>query len=191
MVKNYLFEIWRDIKGFEGLYQVSNLGRVRTVSHKVLMTDGRVYTVNEKILTGDKSNNGYLAVHLWYKGKSKHLYIHRLVAETFIPNPNNLPCINHKDEDKTKNCVDNLEWCSYEYNANYGTRTQRIADRQKNNKRSKRVLQYDLDGNLIREWPSLKEIWREMNYTRSIICKCCQHKPRNKTAYGYRWEYAA
>ena len=101
-------EIFKDIKNYEGLYQVSNLGRVYSVR-------------NNKILKPKLNKYGYLSVNLKYKGSRVTKSIHRLVGEAFIPNPNDLPQVNHKDEDKTNNCVDNLEWCTAKYNHNYGT----------------------------------------------------------------------
>lgn len=107
-------EVWKDIEGYEGKYQVSNLGRVRGLDRKNSM--GK--TVKGRILKPRKTHAGYLRAHLCRDDR----YIHRLVAEAFIPNPNNLPQINHKDEDKANNSVDNLEWCTCEYNLSYGSR---------------------------------------------------------------------
>lgn len=106
-------EIWKDIQGYEGLYQVSNLGNVK---NKI-----QPYLKQEKIYKKFSNSNGYLFVGLRKDKKRKFKYIHRLVAEAFIPNPNNLPQINHKDENKQNNCVNNLEWCTNKYNQNYGT----------------------------------------------------------------------
>ena len=116
-------EEWRDIKGYEGLYQVSSLGRVKSLkdSHD---------NYREKIL---KPGNvrGYLHVNLYKDTKRKTYRIHRLVAEAFISNPNNYEEVNHKDEDKTNNCVSNLEWCTREYNMSYGTINKRISENHK------------------------------------------------------------
>ena len=107
-------EIWKDIKGFEGHYQVSNFGRVKSIKFR-----------KERILKPANNGCGYLYVNLSKNGKYNIYLIHRLVALIFISNPNNLPEINHRDEDKTNNKVENLEWCDRKYNMNYGTRTQR------------------------------------------------------------------
>lgn len=112
-------EIWRDIKGFEGLYQISTLGRVKRLLHK---RRGNTKHVLEEMILKPYYHNEYLRINLHKNGKNTHHKIHRLVAEAFIPNPKNLPQVNHKDEDKFNNCVDNLEWCTNWYNSNYGTR---------------------------------------------------------------------
>lgn len=122
-ILNYLGEEWKDIKGYEGLYQVSNLGRVRSLSRYV--KHRTIYILKGKLLKQRTRGKGYLAVTLCKNSKLKHYYVHRLVAEAFIPNPNNLPQVNHKDENKSNNCVDNLEWCDDKYNTNYGTRNER------------------------------------------------------------------
>lgn len=116
-------EIWKDIKGYEGKYQVSNYGSVKTLNYR------RTGTARLLIPKNDK---GYLAVGLYKNGKRKMFLIHRLVAEAFIPNPENLPQVNHIDEDKTNNYVENLEWCTQSYNNNYGTRLKRVSESLKN-----------------------------------------------------------
>ena len=162
-------EIWKDINGYEGLYQVSNLGNVKSLkTNKILSPVGKEYK----------------HVILYNKGDRKTLKIHRLVAEAFIPNPENKPQVNHKDEDKYNNIVENLEWCTHEENMNHGTKQ----DRESKIKTKYNVLQYDLEGNLIKKWFNLREITMNTNYKKANIMYCCRHK--NKTAYGYRWEYS-
>ena len=111
-------EIWKDIEGYENKYQISNLGRVKALDYR--------RTKKEKILDS-RNNKGYKAIALWNNSKRKVFLIHRLVANAFIPNPNKFPQINHKDENKLNNCVDNLEWCTQFYNNIYGTRLQRVS----------------------------------------------------------------
>lgn len=112
-------EEWKDIKGYEGLYQISNKGRVKSL--------GNNKSRKEKIRDGKIDNNGYKRIGLCKNGKEKKYKIHRLVAQAFLPNPDNLPVVNHKDENKLNNNVENLEWCTQEYNCNYGSRNEKIS----------------------------------------------------------------
>ena len=108
-------EIWKDIEGYEGYYQVSNFGNVRSVDRVIEYSDGVKRLRKGRILKPYKNRDGYLTCDLRKNSKHKISKIHRLVSEAFIPNPSNLPEVNHKDEDKTNNCVDNLEWCTRSY----------------------------------------------------------------------------
>ena len=114
-------EIWKPIDGFEGLYEVSNLGRIKILQKT--RSDGKVY--KEKLMK-ISTNGSYCEVSLHKEGKASHHLVHRLVAKAFIPNPEGLPQVNHIDENKTNNCVENLEWCTAKYNSNYGTRAKRL-----------------------------------------------------------------
>lgn len=164
---------FRDIKGFEGLYMVSNNGQVMSLVGK-----------EPKLLSNILSSDGkYYTIGLSKNGVRKRYGIHRLVAEAFIPNPMGLSQINHKDENGLNNTVENLEWCDRKYNMNYGTRKQRHDDQIK-----KAVLQFDIEGNFIKEWKGASDAEafynrREMNN----ITKCCNG--RTKTAYGFKWRY--
>ena len=160
-------ETWKDVAGYEGQYQVSDLGHVRSLCYK-----------KARILKPRLNHSGHLTVRLWQSGKGRNVYIHRLVAEAFIPNPSNFPVINHKDENPANNAVNNLEWCTVKYNNNYGTCKA---------KRSKAVLQYDKSGNLVSEWPSVLEVQRQTGFVQSSISRCCLGK--HKSAYGYIWKY--
>lgn len=120
-------EIWKDIKGYEGLYQVSNYGRVKSLKG----TGNGIRKKDDIIILSFRNSNGYNRVHLMKNGKEQNIYVHRLVAEAFIPNPNNYPIVNHKDEDKSNNNVNNLEWCTHKYNVNYGTATERMSKTRK------------------------------------------------------------
>lgn len=166
-------EIWKDIPGYEGLYVVSSFGRIKSINYH--------NTGCSRIMRQTK-RNGYLSVGLFKGGKQKMFLAHRLVALVFIPNPHNLPQVNHKDEDKTNNCVENLEWCDASYNRNFGTCNQRAAKTK-----SKSILQYDLEGNLVREWSSISEINRELGYHTSHISACA--RGMLNTMYGYKWKY--
>ena len=121
-------EEWRSIECYEGLYEVSNTGRVRSVDRYVKYSNGQIHLHKGKVLSPVKSNLGYLLVSLCCNGKYKSISVHRLVAQAFIENPDNLPEINHKDEDKTNNSVDNLEFCDRSYNNNYGSRKDKVRD---------------------------------------------------------------
>ena len=182
-------EIWKPKKDYEGLYEVSNLGRVKSLGN------GKSNNSKERILKPDTTRNGYLKVRLYKDGKRKQFLVHRVVVETFLPNPNNLPEVNHKDENKENNFVGtpendykdgNLEWCTREYNNNYGNRIQKIKEINTNGKCSKKVLQFTLDGVLIREWPSTQECGRN-GFSQSAVSACCRgEKPHYK---GYIWRY--
>ena len=113
-------EIWKDIVGYEGLYQVSNKGNVKRIEHEDFKCRQGYRVFKERMLKPFKNFRGYMKVGLHKGNKKKDVFVHRLVAEAFIENPCNYPQVNHKDEDKTNNCVANLEWCTNLYNTNYG-----------------------------------------------------------------------
>ena len=189
-------EIWRTPihKGeIYDKYQVSNLGRMVNLNYR--------RTGKAKLMEPYEKGRKYLQVYLSKNGKKDWIYVHQLVAETFLPNPLNKPCINHKiegDEGKKINMVifnedgtvdeerSTIEWATYEENNNYGTVRERISDAQTNGKTSKPVLQLSLTGELIREYPSVKEAERN-GFNHCNICQCCNGK--QKTHKGFRWEY--
>lgn len=168
-------EIWKDIPGFEE-YQVSSLGRVRSLKGTI------------RVLSQSKSSR-YCQVTLFREGERHYRKIHRLVAEAFIPNPDNLPCVNHKNEDKTDNRVENLEWCDAKYNNNYGYRSMKMALSLSGKDiplKYKAIEQLDLDGNIVHTYQAIKQVV-DYGYNQSTICNCC--KGRTKTAYGFYWRY--
>ncbi len=171
-------EKWKDIKKYQGLYQVSNFGNIKSLPKKHKINNGSYYITKERLLSKTKNKQGYLVVNILKKVE----LVHRLVAEAFIPNPDNLPQVNHKDENKTNNNVNNLEWCTSKYNSNYGTCIERMR-----NKKSKKVAQYDLNGNFIKEWNSLAEVERKLNIKTANLCSCC--KERYKQTGGFVWKY--
>ena len=163
---------------YEGLYKVSNLGRILSLNYR--------NTGKPDLMTPIDNGTGYLKIQLWKNGKPKTCLVHRLVAQTFIPNPENKPEVNHIDEDKTNNRVDNIEWKSPKENSNHGTRNERIAKANTNGIRSKRVLQLSLSGELIREWDSASECGRN-GFSQGNVSECCQGK--RKTHKGFRFMY--
>ena len=175
-------EIWKtavyDGELYEGLYKVSNLGKILSLNYRNTGKPGLMNT--------GTNTSGYLKVNLWKNGKTKTCSVHRLVAETFLENPENKPEINHIDEDKTNNRVDNLEWKWHKDNINHGTRNERSAKANTNGKLSKRVLQLSLSGDLIREWPSIHECGRN-GFNQGNVSACCQGK--RKTHKGFRFMY--
>lgn len=181
-------EVWKTINNFDN-YEISSYGRIRSIDRTIIRSNGRPLVLKGKLLIPDKNSKGYLMLRLRSNnGKFKKVQIHRLVAITFIPNPDNLPQVNHIDENKTNNYVDNLEWCTVKYNANYGNRNKNISKALTNNyKISRVILQFDKDGNLIKEWISIHQIYRELGYSPGNIYSCCQKK--YKQSYGYIWRY--
>lgn len=187
-------EIWKDVIGYEGKYEVSNTGKVRSLHFS------RGNEVKELKLTNDK--NGYKAVSLWNDGKQSTGKVHRLVAQAFLPNPYNYPQINHKDENVANNHVDNLEWCTCEYNINYGNHNRNNALAQTGKKHtlehimkiranaptSKPVCMLDPDTlEIVKEYPSASEAARQMNGIPTNISSACRKK-RIKSK-GYYWRY--
>lgn len=164
-------EIWCPIKGYEGIYEVSDQGRVRSLKFG-----------KERILKPGRNPKGYILVHLYKNREKKWYLVHRLVALAFIPNPDNLPQVNHKDENPSNNKVENLEWCDCKYNNNYGTRNQRQAE-----KISKPVLQLTKSGELVREWKSTRDAERNLGFNHGNISSCCTGKC--KSAYGFIWKF--
>jgi hypothetical protein len=190
-------EVWKCVKDYEGLYRVSNLGRVKSLSK----IDLRGHLRNEKILKLRTTKQGYSQVGLHKDGKETKFLVHQLVAKAFIPNPNNYPIINHKKEfEKSNNTIDNLEWCTYKYNANYGTyqerriksidftqRTKNIDYENMQKCRRKKVYQYK-GTELIKEWNSILET-KKFGFQPSQVSECCNKVKGFKTHRGYTWSF--
>lgn len=140
----------------------------------------------EKLIKPSISSKGYLQVNLYKNKTSKFYSVHRFVANEFLPNPNNLPCVNHKDECRTNNVVTNLEWCTHKYNLEYNNGQKRRAE-----SRSKKVYQYTKEGELIAVWESTRECQRQ-GYNSGNISTCCRNcfnRPGNNVYKGYIWSY--
>ena len=173
-------ELWLPISGYEGYYEVSSLGRIKSLERKVYNPHGNGNVV-EKILRQHIDNHGYKKVGLNKNGVNKLYNVHRLVAIAFLPNPNNYPCINHKNEDRCDNRIDNLEWCTYVYNNNYGDRLKKVSMSA-----GRGVIQFDpVTGDEISRFHSTREARRQTGIYH--IDACCRGE--RKVAGGYKWSY--
>ena len=166
-------EVWKDVAGYEGYYQVSNEGRVRSVDRYVNSRNGKRLSKG-KLLRPKQNVDGYLCLTLSKKNQISLVRVNRLVAEAFIDNPDELPVVNHIDRNKINNNADNLKWCTVEYNARYSS--------------AKAIAQYDKQGNLIREWEAISDAHRELGINLSNIAQCC--RGFRATAGGYVWRHA-
>lgn len=169
-------EEWKDIEGYEGLYQVSSFGRIKSLNYN--------NTKQEKILQL-LNNKGYNSICLSKHNIRKTYKVHRLVAEAFIPNSDNKPCIDHINTDKTDNRVENLRWCTHTENMNNPFTKEKYNG--SNHHLSKSVLQFSINGDFIRKWDCVMDIKRELNYNNSNIGSCCIG--RKKSSNGFKWKY--
>ena len=184
-------EEWRPVVGYEGLYEVSNMGNVKSLNYR---GNGK-----EGILNAMKNNRGYLQVNLYKDGKMKKCLVHRLIATAFCENPEGYTEVNHRDEDKENNRADNLEWCSRSYNITYNGLAKKIGKKIRGRKQSeehikkraeklsKPVLAIHKINGLILEFSSAHEAEKEIGISNSSIIQCCQGK-RN-SAGGFYWMY--
>lgn len=199
-------EVWKDIPRYEGMYQVSNLGRVKSLD-RIGLAGQKIYG---RVLKACYDKNGYCLVNLYKGGKCKTFRVHRLVAEQFIENPRNYPMINHRDEMKTNNCTDNLEWCDAKYNANYGTKIQRQSQKLKgkpniyaqgssnyfygkrycgkDNYRARVVYCYSSDKQLIQIFDTIRAVSKFLGYTEEYIGKICNGKRKPLKTYILSYE---
>lgn len=178
-------EIWKDIEGYEGMYQVSNMGRVRSLDRVKPNSGGQIAKGDFKQF-GD-NGHGYKIVNLYKNNKSHMKYVHRLVASAFIPNPNNFPIINHKDEDKSNNRCENLEWCTQKYNANYGTHTRRVKESYITNGNNRPIDVYDMNGVFLKTFDCSNEVCKELWIYRRGLYLACQGV--TKSYKGYRFAF--
>jgi hypothetical protein len=177
-------EIWKDVPGYEGLYEISNFGNVMSLNYR-----GHGY---RKQLTPKCNNAGRLWVELCKNGERKPWLIHRLVGMVFIPNPNEYPQINHKDENPKNNVVSNLEWCTREYNIQYyrDRHPERPPFRPSRNYRVRSnipVIQLTKDGTVVRRWDNSCQVKKTMGWSDWSVAECC--RGNRKTAYGFIWKY--
>lgn len=167
-------EEWRPVVGYEGLYEVSDTGKIDRVNYR---NSGKRYRMKPTV-----NREGYERLILYKDRKSKHILVHRIVAMAFIPNPNNYPQVNHKDEDKSNNDVTNIEWCSPKYNSNYGTRAKRRLEKMK-----KPIIQMTMDGDFVKKYDSIKHAVDAIGLKSSSISAAC--RGIKISAGGYKWRY--
>lgn len=172
-----IVEIWKPIVGYDG-YEISNLGRVRSIE-RVVSFGWSKRTIKPKILKPKDNGNGYKIVGL----KRKYSYIHRLVAEHFLPNPENKSEVDHINGDKTDNRVENLRWVTHKENMNNPITLNKTGKHLR-----KSILQFSVDGDFIKTWESIMDIQREYDINNSAIIRCCKNK--QNTSCGYKWQYA-
>lgn len=192
-----MIEIWKEIKGYEGLYEVSNLGNVRSFDRYGLSKNNSKRLIKGRILKKQVDKDLYEYIGLTNLNNERKYYrVHRLVAEAFIPNPDNLPIINHKDEKPDNNCVDNLEWCTYQYNNTYGNRIFKSVLKRKGQKvsdntiikTSKQIYCVDkYTGEILNRFISINRAEKELGIASTHISACC--KGKRKTCGGYKWSY--
>jgi len=196
-------EIWKDVEGYDGCYQVSNYGKVKSIDRYVEYTDGRVRFYKGKILKTRKNKDGYLCVKLSKNGITYNTFLHRLIATAFIPNANSLPIINHKDENPSNNNISNLEWCTYKYNNEYnGLKERQLSTFKKKLDlgeynslcfKRRKIAQLDYAYRLIKIWESSMDIERSIGIKSGNI-SLCLHKKRNRMGKDengnyYYWMY--
>ena len=180
-------EIWKDIPNYIGYYQVSNMGRIRSVDRYVKV-NGKTIFLKGKVKKQYKTKKGYLTINLSKDGVTNTMFSHVVVLTSFVQRPKGLNQINHKDENKENNRLENLEYCNNVYNQNYGSCSVNKSKSTINDKRkSKQVIQFTKDGTFIKEFPSLREVERTFGFQHGHIRDACNEKLH--TAYGYKWKW--
>lgn len=183
-------ETWKPVCGYEGLYEVSDLGNVRSLDRTVRNKNG--WAVKKgKTLAPASINSGYLKVQLWRDNVGQSHLVHRLVADAFLENPNHFSEVNHIDENKLNNCVTNLEHCNRAYNANYGTKNQRMTQKRRGVPVGEQaILQYTKDGVFVNRYESALKAAKAVKGDNSGICKCANGTYRSSCGFIWRWEDA-
>lgn len=186
-------EIRKDIQEYEGFYQISNLGRVKSLARKTFANVNNFTVKEDKIMKLTVNIFGYITIQLANGTKKLH-FVHRLIAAAFISNPENKPFVNHIDGVKANNNIENLEWVTKSENELHAYKTGLKVGKtnmkgviNENHYKSKKVVQSDLEGNKIKEWPSLMQVYRELNFHHANVGSCA--RGQMKTAYGFKWSY--
>ena len=183
-------ETWVPVRGFEGLYEVSDLGRVRSLD-RWFTHIGRGFVYHQEFHKGrvlkQQINKGYYLVKLCKDGHQYTFQTHRLVAEHFLPNPKCLPVVNHKDENSKNNVYTNLEWCTQKYNVHYGDGIKK--NREKHKKYMRTIEQLTKDGKHVAYHTGITQLIKDKGYCERSILRCLNKKPKFKSAYGYIWRY--
>ena len=177
-------ENWRPVTGLEGIYEVSNFGRIRSLDRIEIMKNGVARPRAGRIIHPNIKANGYYCFHFSINGKTKEMSVHRAVGEAFIPNPLNLPCINHKDGNKLNNNVENLEWCTYRYNNTYDNRVERSVM----SRNCRKVKKLSLDGTLINEYRSCNAAAVANGIRNSNLYQTLHSNQRIRG--GFVWKYS-
>lgn len=179
-------EKWKDIEGYEGLYQISNMGNVRSLDRIISYKNNCKHRkLSGKLMRKNyDSNTCYYKISLCKNGIPSKIFIHRLVAQAFIPNPDNLQVVNHKNSIRTDNCVDNLEWCTVRYNNEHSGGILKAHEANK-----KPVIQLTKNGDFVTEYESVMDAARKTGIDCSQISGCCKNKKYYKSAGGYIWKF--
>lgn len=176
-------EVWRDIVGYEGLYVVSNMGRIKSLARD------KKYSRHWEQIIKQQNVNGYLYVRLYKNGTNNFLRVHRIVAASFLSKKEGCEVINHINEIKSDNRAENLEWCTTEYNCNFGTRNEKLSKSQRHHSKfAKPVVMMTLDGEIVKEYSSIRDAGRD-GWRRKDISNICRNTGLSKTTKGYIWKF--
>lgn len=182
-------EVWKPVEGYEEFYQVSNMGRVRSID-RIVAKGWRPYLKHGRVLAPQARQHGYLSVWLYTGDAKKQVSVHRLVAEAFCERKEGQDEVNHLNENKQDNRAENLAWCTRSENCSYGEKLAESRKKWRNRAdRSKAVRQYTLSGEFVKEYPSLHEVRRQTGFGEGNICHAINGKYTH--AYGYVWKYAS
>lgn len=189
MIQVMTKEEWRPVVGHEGLYEVSNYGRVKSLPRTVIRRNGSPLPVSGGIIRPYINTHGYYHYNLYRNKKTRKVGAHRLVAEAFLPNPKKYGYINHKDENPLNNFVDNLEWCTQSYNINYGTCIERMKATKRRTIICRSVEQYTRDGLFVKEHRCARDAAKEVGVSDDAIMYCCNTNSQKTLPGGFQWKF--